>query len=229
MLAAKQWAMKWQAEFQLELWIKNNIMNENIISGCPRIYFTGVGGQGTLTATRLLGHAALDAGLDVVAGEVHGMAQRGGVVESVLLIGGWRAPRIDKGEADIILGFEPLETMRALPFLAEGGAVFSSSDQIPPLSVSLGQEAYPDLEAIENATAKIAAVFKFLPCRQLGKEAGAIQSGNTALLGALCASKLLPFGTRELARAIETHMPEKLRSINLAAMELGAEAWLESS
>ena len=72
-----------------------------------RIFFTGVGGQGTLTATTLLARTALDAGQEVVAGEVHGMAQRGGVVESVLLLGGWRSPKLDLGEADILLGFEP--------------------------------------------------------------------------------------------------------------------------
>ena len=80
-----------------------------------RIYFTGVGGQGTLTATNLLAHAAMEAGIEAVGGEVHGMAQRGGVVESALLLGGYKSPRLDLGEADIILGFEALETLRGLP------------------------------------------------------------------------------------------------------------------
>ena len=79
-----------------------------------RIYLTGVGGQGTLTATTLLARTALMAGVPVIAGEVHGMAQRGGVVESVVLLGGWRAPKLDYGEADVLLGFEPLETLRGL-------------------------------------------------------------------------------------------------------------------
>ena len=92
-----------------------------------RIYFTGVGGQGTLTATTLLARTALEAGLEVVAGEVHGMAQRGGVVESVLLLGGWRSPKLDFGEADVLLGFEPLETLRGLPYLRHGGAVFPAA------------------------------------------------------------------------------------------------------
>ena len=82
-----------------------------------RVYFTGVGGQGTLTATTLLARTALEAGLDVVAGEVHGMAQRGGVVESVMLLGGWRSPKLDLGEADVMLGFEPVEALRGLPYL----------------------------------------------------------------------------------------------------------------
>ncbi len=92
-------------------------MNRQLEQKRPRIFFTGVGGQGTLTATKLLAQAAMASGVETVAGEVHGMAQRGGVVESSLLLGGWRSPRIDLGEADIILGFEPLETLRSLPYL----------------------------------------------------------------------------------------------------------------
>lgn len=186
-----------------------------------RIYFTGVGGQGTLTATSLLAAAALEAGVDAVAGEVHGMAQRGGVVESVLLLGGWRSPRLDVGEADILLGFEPLETLRGLPFLRPGGAVFSSSDALPPLSVSLGQASYPPLAEIEASAREAAAVCRFLPCRALGLQAGAIQSGNTVLLGALCASGLLPFGAEVLQAAIRKHLPAKLQAVNLKALELG--------
>ena len=127
-----------------------------------RIYFTGVGGQGTLTATTLLARTALDAGLDVVAGEVHGMAQRGGVVESVLLLGGWRSPKLDLGEADLLLGFEPLETLRGLPYLRPGGAIFSNSDPLPPLSVSLGQTPYPDLAHIEAKAKDVAGHCRFL-------------------------------------------------------------------
>ena len=186
-----------------------------------RIYFTGVGGQGTLTATSLLAAAALEAGVEAVAGEVHGMAQRGGVVESVLLLGGWRAPRLDAGEADILLGFEPLETLRGLPYLRPGGAVFSSSDALPPLSVSLGQASYPSLAEIEAKAREAAAVCRFLPCRELGVQAGAVQSGNTVLLGALCASGLLPFGAEALRAAIRNYLPGKLQTVNLKALELG--------
>ena len=182
-----------------------------------RIYFTGVGGQGTLTATSLLAAAALEAGVEAVAGEVHGMAQRGGVVESVLLLGGWRAPRLDAGEADILLGFEPLETLRGLPYLRPGGAVFSSSDALPPLSVSLGQASYPSLPEIEAKAREAAAVCRFLPCRELGVQAGAVQSGNTVLLGALCASGLLPFGAEALRAAIRNYLPGKLQTVNLKA------------
>lgn len=199
-------------------------MNEQIKNGRPRIYFTGVGGQGTLTATRLLGEAALAAGIAVVAGEVHGMAQRGGVVESSLSLGGWRSARLDYGEADIILGFEPLETLRGLPYLAAGGVVFSSLDRLPPPGVSLGGEKYPDMEQLEKTVRETAARSWFLHCRALGEAAGAAQSGGTALLGALCASGCVPFDLEFLLKAIHDHLPPKLRESNTKAARLGAEA-----
>ncbi|MCR5814640.1 MAG: indolepyruvate oxidoreductase subunit beta [Desulfovibrio sp.] len=193
-----------------------------------RIFFTGVGGQGTLTATNLLARTALMNNLEVVAGEVHGMAQRGGVVESVLLLGGWRSPKLDHGEADLILGFEPLETLRALPYLRHGGSVFSSSDPLPPLSVSLGVSSYPDLETIQSDIQKVASQCTFLPCRELGTKAGSVQSGNTVLLAAACASGVLPITLEMLSQGIKTFLPEKHQASNLEALKL-AEAYLKSA
>ena len=186
-----------------------------------RIFFTGVGGQGTLTATTLLARTALEAGLDVVAGEVHGMAQRGGVVESVMLLGGWRSPKLDYGEADVLLGFEPLETLRALPYLQPGGAIFSSSDPLPPLSVALGKAEYPDMQHIMEKARQVAGQCHFVPCRELGMQAGSVQSGNTVLLSVVCASGVLPFGVDALEAAIKKFLPPKLQESNLKALELG--------
>ncbi len=189
-----------------------------------RIYMTGVGGQGTLTATTLLARTALFAGVDVVAGEVHGMAQRGGVVESVVLLGGWKAPKLDHGEADIVLGFEPLETLRGLPYLRAGGVVFSNEDMLPPVSVSMGKENYPSLAVIHEKVQAVAGKSWFLHCRELGQRAGSIQSGNSALLGALCASGLLPFDETVLDAAMRKFLPAKLVDVNLKAMGFGAAA-----
>ena len=186
-----------------------------------RIFFTGVGGQGTLTATTLLARTALEAGLDVVAGEVHGMAQRGGVVESVMLLGGWRSPKLDYGEADVLLGFEPLETLRALPYLQPGGAIFSSSDPLPPLSFALGKAEYPDMQHIMEKARQVAGQCHFVPCRELGLQAGSVQSGNTVLLSVVCASGVLPFGVDALEAAIKKFLPPKLQESNLKALELG--------
>jgi indolepyruvate ferredoxin oxidoreductase beta subunit len=189
-----------------------------------RIFMTGVGGQGTLTATTLLAKIALDQGFEVVSGEVHGMAQRGGVVESALLIGGWRSPKIVFGEADLLLGFEPLETLRALPYLAPGGRVFSRSETLPPLGVALQKEVYPDLDELRSKVRAVAKDALFLPCQSLGSEAGSIQSGNSALLGALCAAGVVPFGLDALEAGIKKHLPVKLVDVNLKAARLGA-AW----
>jgi len=189
-----------------------------------RIFMTGVGGQGTLTATTLLAKIVLDQGLEVTSGEVHGMAQRGGVVESTLLIGGWRSPRLTFGEADLLLGFEPLETLRALPYLAPGGRVFSSSEALPPIGVSLRKEAYPNLDEIQTKVRAVAKDALFLPCQSLGSKAGSIQSGNSALLGAVCAAGALPFKIEALETGIKKHLPAKIVDVNLKAARLGA-AW----
>lgn len=189
-----------------------------------RILLTGVGGQGTLTATTLLAQAALLRGLEVVSGEIHGMAQRGGVVESTVLLGGWKSPRIGRGEADVLLGFEPLETLRALPSLRPGGLVVSSGDAIAPVSVSMGKEKAPDLDAVRAAVSALAGRSVFLPCRSLGEQAGAVQSGNLALLGAALATGLFPFGPDALEDAVRATLKPALVELNCRAIALGVAA-----
>ncbi|MDR2160848.1 MAG: 2-oxoacid:acceptor oxidoreductase family protein [Desulfovibrio sp.] len=188
-----------------------------------RIFLTGVGGQGSLTATSLLSRLALDRGIAVVSGEIHGMAQRGGVVESTVLLGGWQSPALAWGEADILLGFEPLETLRALPYLKPGGAVFSASEFIPPASLSAGKAAPPSLSLVREAVGAAASRAWFLPLRAIGAGAGLPASGNSALLGALCASGELPLTPEDLAAAIRRHLPSGVVAANLAAAARGAE------
>ncbi len=190
-----------------------------------RIYMTGVGGQGTLTATTLLARVALDQGLQVTAGEVHGMAQRGGVVESVVLLGGWLSPKLGHGEADILMGFEPLETLRALPYLAPQGKIFSSLDPLPPVSVNLGKEMYPHIDEIKKAISAKCSDASFYPCRSLGIEAGSIQAGNTVLLGAVCAANMLPFGVDALEAGIKKYLAPKIVDANIKALQLGMKAF----
>lgn len=194
-----------------------------------RIYMTGVGGQGTLTATTLLARTALDAGCEVVAGEIHGMAQRGGVVESTVLLGGWKSPKLSHGEADIVLGFEPLETLRGLAYLAPKGAVLSNTETLPPVGVAMGRETYPCVEGIREKVMGCAGSAWFLPCRTLGLAAGSVQSGNSVLLGALCATGLLPFGVDALEAAIKRHLSPKLVEMNLKAAALGVQAVADAS
>ncbi len=188
-----------------------------------RIFMTGVGGQGTLTATTLLSRAALGQDLEVTSGEIHGMAQRGGVVESTLLIG-LKSPKIGPGEADILLGFEPLETLRALPYLKPGGLVLSSTEFMQPLSVATGKQTNPSLDEIKAKVEAVAGKSIFLPSQTLGQKAGAVQSGNTAMLGALAATGALPFGSEAIAETIKAHMKPRIAEINLKALELGVAA-----
>lgn len=194
-----------------------------------RIFLTGVGGQGTLTATNLLAQTALEQGIPVTSGEIHGMAQRGGVVVSTVLLGGLLSPKIGLGEADILIGFEPLETYRALEFLAPGGIVVSSTEAVPPVSVSLGKAEYPDITIIEHAIRNAASRAIMLPARTLGKKAGAVQSGNIALLAAMLAADVLPFGVDALKATIERNLNPKIAGVNLEAADLGAEAALASN
>ncbi len=194
-----------------------------------RIFLTGVGGQGTLTATTLLARVAVDQGVDVVAGEIHGMAQRGGVVESMVLLGGWKSPKIGPGEADILLGFDILETLRALPYLRQDGAVFSGLELLPPPGVLAGREQAPDVEAVKTDVARVEGRAWYIPVRSIGIELGAPQIGNAALLGAVCASGLLPFGFDAFADGIRRHLPERQAAVNLKAACLGRDAVLASS
>lgn len=194
-----------------------------------RIFLTGVGGQGTLTATNLLAQTALEQGIYVTSGEIHGMAQRGGVVVSTILLGGLKSPKIGPGEADILIGFEPLETYRGLPYLVPNGVVVSSTESVAPVAVSLGKAEYPDITIIEHAVRKVASRAILMPARSLGKKAGAIQSGNIALLAAMLATDVLPFGVDALKATIERNLNPKIVGVNLEAADLGAEAALASN
>ncbi len=184
---------------------------------------TGVGGQGTLTATTLLARIALDQGIEVMAGEIHGMAQRGGVVESTVSLGGWSSPKLVHGEADIVLGFEPLESLRGIQYLREGGTVFSSTDMLPPPSVSGGREVAPALNTVKEAICERAGKVYFFPCRELGRECGSIASGNSVLLGALAESGLLPFGFDVFYEGLAKFLPKALLESNQKAALLGRE------
>lgn len=189
-----------------------------------RVSLVGVGGQGTLTATRILAQAVMEAGLDVVSGEIHGMAQRGGVVESSVLIGGYLSPRLDRGEADVMLSFEILETLRGLTWLKPGGLVLANSRSLQTMAVALGKVVAPSLAEIKEKVDMIAAKSLFIPCRDLGEKAGSLRAENTVLLGALGAMQVLPVSLQDLEAAIKKLLKSALVSVNLKALELGAEA-----
>jgi indolepyruvate ferredoxin oxidoreductase beta subunit len=188
-----------------------------------RIFFTGVGGQGTLLATRILGEAALLADVHVVVSEIHGMAQRGGVVESAVLLGSLRSPTIADGEADILMGFEPLETTRALCKCSERSLVISSTSPIVPFTVASGRARYPDVADMMATVAKRVAKLVAFDARALARQAGAELAINTVLLGTLMRHGNLPFGRDVVERAIRLRTKGSVLDVNLKAFELGYE------
>ncbi len=186
-----------------------------------RILFTGVGGQGTLLASRLLGEAVMEEGLPVRVSEVHGMAQRGGVVESTVILGGLEGPIISNGEADILVSFEPLETLRALPKCHEDSWIISNIIPIQTLTVRLGQAEYPDpdrwIDFIKQHFKNTVA----FDAESLAKEAGITRAVNIVLLGALAGCGTVPASPERLKRAIKKRIKPEFVEANLKAFELG--------
>ncbi len=137
-----------------------------------RIVFVGVGGQGNLLSSRVLGEAALLAGLPVNVSEVHGMAQRGGVVESAVVLGGALSSIVSNGEADVLIGFEPSETLRALEKCSSETAVITNVTPLMPFTVAVGKGVYPDLKEALNLIRKKVKRLIALNADALAEEAG---------------------------------------------------------
>lgn len=193
-----------------------------MLDGKLRIFITGVGGQGSLTASRILGEAALQAGQNALVSEIHGMAQRGGVVETAVLIGDIHSPIISDGQADCILGFEPLETLRAMNKASNQTIVITNTRPIIPITVALKQGRYPDVSEI---LARIGAFLEegkliALDAIELAKTAGSAIASNMVLLGALAACVPLPFSSDYLSDAIARLAP-RYADLNVRAFELG--------
>lgn len=185
------------------------------------VLIVGVGGQGTLLASRLLGSAMMDLGYDVKVSEVHGMSQRGGSVETYVRYGEKvYSPVIDPGEADIVLAFEQLEAARFLPFLKKGGVVVTNTQKIDPMPVVTGATQYPQglLEAIEGQGARLLA----LDALSLAEQAGSVKAVNVVLIGAMAKS----LGTEKeiWLKTIEKTVPPKFVEMNKKAFTLGYEA-----
>ncbi len=181
------------------------------------IMIVGVGGQGTLLASRILGNTVINEGYDVKLSEVHGMSQRGGSVVTYVKYGDKvYSPIVDKGEADIILAFELLEAYRALPYLKKGGKLIVNNQKIDPMPVISGLAKYP--EDIEGKLSK-AADCKVVDALALAKEAGNTKAVNVALIGVMAKSTDIPY--EKWIDTIKTTVPEKFLEANLKAFELG--------
>jgi indolepyruvate ferredoxin oxidoreductase, beta subunit len=189
-----------------------------------RIFCTGVGGQGTLLATRLLGEAAMEAGYMAQVAETHGMAQRGGVVESTVVLGSLASPIISLGEADVVLGFEVLETFRSLNRCHAGSLVVTNTGVNVPYTVATGQAKYPSVaKMLELMGGQVSRVIG-LDAQALAQQAGSGLAVNMVLLGALFSTDRVPFAVEGFLRIIETRTPSKHLETNLKAFHLGREA-----
>ncbi len=183
------------------------------------VLLCGVGGQGTLLAGNIIAEAAMRKGLDVKKSEVHGMAQRGGSVVSHVRFGKKvESPLIRKGECDILLSFEQLESLRWSEFLKPGGTILSNSQRILPMSVSAGSSVYPDgiFEHLKKIPAEVAVVDGIGIATGLGNP----KCVNVVLLGAL--AKRLEMIEKDLWKeVIVSRLPPKLHELNLKAFEAG--------
>lgn len=185
------------------------------------VIIVGVGGQGTLLASRVLGSVMLSRGVDVKVSEVHGMSQRGGSVVTYVRYGDKvYSPIIEKGEADVILAFEALEAARFLPWLKPDGTIVVNTQQIDPMPVVTGTAVYPKniIGAVKAQGARVVA----FDALSLAEQSGSVKAVNVVLIGAL--AKRLEIAKEVWIDTIKTTVPSKFIDMNLKAFELGYNA-----
>ena len=182
------------------------------------IIIVGVGGQGSLLASKILGHLLLNQGYDVKVSEVHGMSQRGGSVITYVRFGDKVfSPVVDKGEADFIVSFEILETARWLDYLKVDGQIVTNTQEIDPMPVVTGAATYPEnlVEKLKSKGLKVDA----MNCLELAKKAGSQKAVNIVLLGRL--SHYFDIPEESWQKSLEANVPPKFLELNKKAFELG--------
>lgn len=178
----------------------------------------GVGGQGTLLASKLLGRMLMSKGFDVKVSEVHGMSQRGGSVVTYVRWGDKvYSPIIDKGQADIILSFELLEAARWTEYLKPDGRIITNTQQINPMPVITGAAEYP--QGLEEKMKAAGIQLDAVDALSLAEQAGSSKAVNIVLMGRL--SKWFDFSEEEWLKAVEESVPPKFLEMNLKAFRLG--------
>ena len=186
-----------------------------------RVVMVAVGGQGNLLASSVLGEAALLSGVPMRMSEIHGMAQRGGVVESALIFGDAYSTIISDGDADVLVGFEPAETLRALGKCNARSVVITNLAPLMPFTVNIGQGVYPDLKKLQELIrAKTARLIAF-NATALAREAGSVLSVNMVLLGALTQTGVLPFSADNVKTAMQRKTKAAFLDANIKAFDLG--------
>ncbi len=183
------------------------------------IMIVGVGGQGSLLASKLLGKILLDKGYDVKVSEVHGMSQRGGSVVTYVRFGDKvYSPIIDEGECDFLVSFEKLEAARYVSFMKKGGVIVTNTQEIDPMPVITGQAEYPSdiLEKVKELDVKVDQ----LDCLSIANSAGSSKAVNIVLMGRL-SNYFSDIEVEEWEKAIRTSVPEKFLELNLKAFSMG--------
>ena len=183
------------------------------------IVIVGGGGQGTLLASKIIGQLAMNNGYDVRVSEVHGMSQRGGSVVTYVRISNDEplySSIVEQGQADIVLAFENLEALRALPYMKDGGTMIINTQEILPMPVITGSVKYPAdcLERVREAVKTVE-----LDAVDIAHECGTYKAANVVLMGVV--AKKLPFSVEEWHKAIEQCVKPKFLEINLKAFDRG--------
>ncbi len=189
-----------------------------------RLVIVAVGGQGNLLASSVLGEAAMISRIPLRMSEIHGMAQRGGVVESALVFGDARSTIISDGEADVLVGFEPAETLRALNKCNAKTTVITNLAPLMPFTVNIGKGAYPDLQELQRLIRAKTAKLVAFNATDLAKEAGNVLAVNMVLLGALIQTDVLPLSVDNVKEAMKRKTKKEFLDSNLKAFEIGFSA-----
>lgn len=186
------------------------------------ILITGVGGQGVILISELLGNAAVSDGLNVRGSEVLGMAVRGGAVTSTIRIGSEvYGPLIPMGKCDILIGIEPSEALRNITYLSPSSLVILNMAKVVPTSVFIGESSYPSLEEIVEKLSQIANRVIRLKAAQIAEEAGSVMAANIVMLGALFGTGQLPIKIETTKEQIRARFSAELAPVNIKAFDLG--------
>jgi indolepyruvate ferredoxin oxidoreductase, beta subunit len=185
------------------------------------IYISGVGGQGIIKTSTVIGEAAMKSGLPVIMSEVHGMAQRGGGVSTEMKIGRAHSPIIEKGSADLLISFEPIEALRAIPKISKKTYVIVNKAPIYPFNLKEGEISYPDIESVLYELSKKSMKVYALDADKIAKESGHSLSMNMVMLGCAVAVDGFPIGKETILNSMAANLPDKSMKINLKAFENG--------
>ena len=185
------------------------------------IYICGIGGQGIIKTSIVIGETALHNNLNVVMSEIHGMSQRGGVVSTELKIGEDKSPIIQEGGADLILSFEPVEALRALSKSNKNSIIVTNISPVLPSTINQQEVDYPEVEdIIKELESKVAKVYA-IDANKIAKNAGHPLSMNMAMLGAATAISTFPLSKEDVIEIMKENLPPKSIEINLKAFEEG--------